>query len=126
MRFRRMRAIRDMRADDIANFAGLEASIREKILKHLIPDTSVDVRFQRLYPAVSLRKQFCPSPNMRGGSTANTEERLPSPQNRPEWGRMPHSLLAFERGRVRCPLIDRALAVFIDAPHHRLFPRANR
>ena len=60
MRFRRMRAIRDMRADDIANFAGLEASIREQILKHLIPDTSVDVRFQRLYPAVSLRKQSLP------------------------------------------------------------------
>lgn len=54
------RAVGDMRADDEADFAGLEASIREKIRKHLIPDTSVDVRFERLYPAMSLRKQSLP------------------------------------------------------------------
>lgn len=53
-------AIGDMRADDIADFAGLEASIRDKILKHYIPDTSVDVRFERLYPPMALRKQSLP------------------------------------------------------------------
>lgn len=54
------RAIGDMRADDAADFAGLEASIREKIRKRLIPDTSVDVRFERLYPPMALRKQSLP------------------------------------------------------------------
>ena len=53
-------AIGDMRADDLADFAGLEASIREKILKHLIPDTSVDVRFELYYPPMALRKQSLP------------------------------------------------------------------
>ena len=33
---------------------------------------------------------------------------------------------AFEGGRVRCDLIHRAPSVFIVAPHHRLFPGANR
>jgi len=115
-----------MRADDIANFAGLEASIREKILKHLIPDTSVDVRFQRLYPAVSLRKQSLPIAEYARGIYGEYGGTLAVATKSPGVGRMPHSLLAFERGRVRCPLIDRALPVFIDAPHHRLFPRANR
>jgi glutamate carboxypeptidase len=54
------RAMGDMRADDTADFAGLEASIREKIRKHLIPDTSVDIRFERLYPPMALRKQSLP------------------------------------------------------------------
>ncbi len=54
------RAIGDIRADDIADLAGLEASIREKILKHLIPDTSVDVRFERIFPPMALRKQSLP------------------------------------------------------------------
>jgi glutamate carboxypeptidase len=54
------RAMGDMRADDEADFAGLEAAIREKIRKHLIPDTAVDVRFERLYPAMALRKQSLP------------------------------------------------------------------
>ncbi|MEO8099336.1 MAG: glutamate carboxypeptidase [Acidobacteriota bacterium] len=53
-------AMGDMRADDEADFAGLEAAIREKIRKHLIADTSVDVRFERLYPAMALRKQSLP------------------------------------------------------------------
>jgi len=54
------RAIGDMRADDAADFAGLEPSIREKIRKHFVPDTSVDVRFERLYPPMSLRQQSLP------------------------------------------------------------------
>jgi glutamate carboxypeptidase len=54
------RATGDMRAEDLADFAALEASIREKILKHLIPDTSVDVRFERIFPPLSLRKQSLP------------------------------------------------------------------
>src|SRR5579862_4033 len=54
------RAIGDMRADDITDLAGLEAAVREKILKHLIPDTSVDVRFERIFPPMALRKQSLP------------------------------------------------------------------
>ena len=53
-------AVGDMRADNEADFAGLEAAIREKIRNHLIPDTSVDVRFERFYPAMALRKQSLP------------------------------------------------------------------
>jgi len=47
-----VRGIGDMRADDIADLALLEASIREKILKRLIPNTSVDVHFECLFIAV--------------------------------------------------------------------------
>ena len=54
------RAMGDMRADDENDFAGLEAAIREKLRKQLIPDTTVDVRFERLYPAMALRKQSLP------------------------------------------------------------------
>jgi glutamate carboxypeptidase len=54
------RALGDMRADVDADFAILESSIREKIKKHLIPDTAVDVRFERMYPAMALRKQSVP------------------------------------------------------------------
>jgi glutamate carboxypeptidase len=54
------RAIGDMRADDESDFDGLEAAIRENTRKHLIPDTSVDVRFERLYPPMSLRRQSLP------------------------------------------------------------------
>jgi glutamate carboxypeptidase len=54
------RAVGDMRAEDIEDFARLEASIREKIRNHLIPDTLVDVRFERIYPPMALRKQSLP------------------------------------------------------------------
>jgi glutamate carboxypeptidase len=54
------RAVGDMRADDEPDFVGLEAAIREKIRKRLIPDTSVDVRFERLYPPMAFRKQSLP------------------------------------------------------------------
>ena len=53
-------AIGDMRADDEKDFAGLEAAIREKIGKHLIPDTTVEVSFERLYPAMAPRSQSLP------------------------------------------------------------------
>jgi glutamate carboxypeptidase len=51
------RAIGDMRADDARNFAEVEATIRERIKKQLIPDTTVDVRFERLYPPLPFREQ---------------------------------------------------------------------
>jgi glutamate carboxypeptidase len=50
-------AIGDMRADDERNFAAVEAAIRERIRNHLIPDTTVDVRFERLYPPLPFREQ---------------------------------------------------------------------
>ena len=49
-------AIGDMRADDERNFAAVEATIRERIRKQLIPDTTVDVRFERLYPPLPFRE----------------------------------------------------------------------
>jgi len=51
------RAIGDMRADDAGNFDAVEATIRERIRTHLIPDTTVDVRFERLYPPLPFREQ---------------------------------------------------------------------
>jgi glutamate carboxypeptidase len=51
------RAIGDMRADDEKDFATVEAAIRERIKNHLIPDTTVDVKFERLYPPLPFREQ---------------------------------------------------------------------
>jgi glutamate carboxypeptidase len=51
------RALGDMRADDEKDFAAVEATIRERIKNHLIPDTTVDVRFERLYPPLPFREQ---------------------------------------------------------------------
>lgn len=43
-------AIGDMRADDPNDFKGVESAIRERIKNHLIPDTTVDVRFETFFP----------------------------------------------------------------------------
>jgi len=51
------RALGDMRADDEKDFANVEAAIRERIKNHLIPDTTVDVTFERLYPPLPFREQ---------------------------------------------------------------------
>jgi len=51
------RALGDMRADDEKDFAAVEATIRERIKNHLIPDTTVDVKFERLYPPLPFREQ---------------------------------------------------------------------
>jgi glutamate carboxypeptidase len=51
------RALGDMRADDEKDFAAVEAAIRERIKNHLIPDTTVDVTFERLYPPLPFREQ---------------------------------------------------------------------
>jgi len=51
------RALGDMRADDERNFGEVEAAIRQRIASHLIPDTTVDVRFERLYPPLPYREQ---------------------------------------------------------------------
>jgi glutamate carboxypeptidase len=51
------RALGDMRADDERDFAAVEAAIRERIQKRLIPDTTVEVRFERLYPPLPFREQ---------------------------------------------------------------------
>ena len=51
------RAIGDMRADDERDFAAVEAAIRGRIQNHLIPDTTVNVRFERLYPPLPFREQ---------------------------------------------------------------------
>jgi glutamate carboxypeptidase len=51
------RAIGDMRADDEKDFAAVEATIRERIKNHMIPDTTVDVKFERLYPPLPFREQ---------------------------------------------------------------------
>jgi glutamate carboxypeptidase len=51
------RALGDMRADDEKDFAAVEAAIRERIKKQLIPDTTVEVKFERLYPPLPFREQ---------------------------------------------------------------------
>jgi glutamate carboxypeptidase len=43
-------AIGDMRADDPTDFKAVEAAIRERIKNRLIPDTTVDVRFETVFP----------------------------------------------------------------------------
>jgi glutamate carboxypeptidase len=43
-------AIGDMRADDPNDFKGVETAIHERIKNHLIPDTTVDVRFETFFP----------------------------------------------------------------------------
>ena len=48
-------AIGDMRADDPDDFKTVEAAIRERIKNRLIPDTSVDVRFETLFPPMPFR-----------------------------------------------------------------------
>ncbi|HEX5108820.1 MAG TPA: glutamate carboxypeptidase [Vicinamibacterales bacterium] len=51
------RALGDMRADDERDFAAVEATIRERIRNHLIPDTTVEVKFERMYPPMPFREQ---------------------------------------------------------------------
>jgi glutamate carboxypeptidase len=53
-------AVGDMRTNDLANFADVENTIRERIQEHIIPDTTVSVRFERLYPPMRLREQSLP------------------------------------------------------------------
>ncbi len=43
-------AIGDMRADDPNDFKAVEAAIRERIKNRLISDTTVDVRFETVFP----------------------------------------------------------------------------
>jgi glutamate carboxypeptidase len=43
-------AMGDMRANDPDDFKAVEAAIRERIKNRLIPDTTVDVRFETLFP----------------------------------------------------------------------------
>ncbi len=54
------RAIADMRADDERDFKAVEATIRERIKNHLIPDTTVDVRFEHIFPPMPFRSQSLP------------------------------------------------------------------
>jgi glutamate carboxypeptidase len=53
-------AIGDMRADDERDFAAVETVIRERITNHLIPDTTVEVRFERFFPPMPYRPQSLP------------------------------------------------------------------
>ena len=53
-------AIGDMRADDPNDFRGVEAAIRERINNRLIPDTTVDVRFETVFPAMPFRPASLP------------------------------------------------------------------
>jgi glutamate carboxypeptidase len=51
------RATADMRADDAKDFEGVQAKIRERIRTQLIPDTTVRVEFERIYPPMPVREQ---------------------------------------------------------------------
>jgi glutamate carboxypeptidase len=53
-------AIGDLRADDERDFEAVEAVIRERIKNHLIPDTTVEVRFERFFPPMPFRSQSLP------------------------------------------------------------------
>lgn len=51
------RAVGDMRANNAANFAPVEATIRERIKEHIIPDVTVSVQFEPLYPPMPFQPQ---------------------------------------------------------------------
>lgn len=51
------RAVADMRADDPREFAAVEAVMRERIKNTLIPDTTVELRFEPIFPPLPLREQ---------------------------------------------------------------------
>lgn len=51
------RAVADMRADDPRDFAAVEAVMRERIKKSLIPDTTVELRFEPIFPPLPFREQ---------------------------------------------------------------------
>ena len=53
-------AIGDMRADDPDDFKAVEAAIRERIKNRLIPDTTVDVRFETVFPPMPFRPASLP------------------------------------------------------------------
>lgn len=51
------RAVADMRADDPREFAAVEAIMRERIKTTLIPDTTVTLTFEAIFPPLPLREQ---------------------------------------------------------------------
>jgi glutamate carboxypeptidase len=51
------RAIGDIRADDPRSFEGVENAIRVRIRNRLIPDTTVEVQFQKYFPPMQMRPQ---------------------------------------------------------------------
>jgi len=53
-------AIGDMRADDERDFAAVEAVVRERIKNTLVPDTTVEVRFESFFPPMPYRPQSLP------------------------------------------------------------------
>jgi glutamate carboxypeptidase len=50
----RATAVADVRALRVAEFEGLEAKVRERMAKHLIPDTTVEMNFERRRPPLQL------------------------------------------------------------------------
>lgn len=54
-------AIGDMRANREEDFRIVENAIRERISVHLIPETTVDVRFEKLYPPLPYRPVSLPA-----------------------------------------------------------------
>lgn len=54
-------SIGDMRANREEDFRVVENAIRERIGVHLIPDTTVNVRFEKLYPPLPYRPQSLPA-----------------------------------------------------------------
>jgi glutamate carboxypeptidase len=51
------RAVADMRAIDPKDFDAVEARMRERIKNTLIPDTTTELRFERVFPPLPLREQ---------------------------------------------------------------------
>jgi glutamate carboxypeptidase len=47
-------AVADVRVLRVADFEGLEAKVRERMAKHLIPDTTVEMKFERRRPPLQL------------------------------------------------------------------------
>jgi len=47
-------AVADVRVLRVADFEGLEARVRERLAKHLIPDTTVEMKFERRRPPLQL------------------------------------------------------------------------
>ena len=128
-----------------ATSKAVEATIRERIKNHLIPDTTVDVRFEHIFPPMPFRSQSLPlaehAQRVYAESRWNREDQswyrsveVPTRPSLRSTPRRPCSKgfgsakfrLALERRGVRQHLVDRAPPLSPDAHDHGRLRRQDR